>query len=114
MVVLKMRLNNSEEALKNNAWKRDVDMKDWKVIGHRLRRSIRESASRTPHPPGPDSELIDWLKLLMADDIPDEILKSRDPNNAIPPLYGALLKNEQDVHMLQRLAFMARRERPSS
>ena len=60
------------------------------------------------------SELIDWLKLLMADDIPDEILKSRDPNNAIPPLYGALLKNEQDVHMLQRLAFMARRERPSS
>ena len=60
------------------------------------------------------SELIDWLKLLMADDITDEILKSRDPNNAIPPLYGALLKNEQDVHMLQRLAFMARRERPSS
>ena len=60
------------------------------------------------------AELIDWLKLLMADDIPDEILKSRDPNNAIPPLYGALLKNEQDVHMLQRLAFMARRERPSS
>lgn len=60
------------------------------------------------------SELIDWLKLLMADDIPDEILKSRDPNNAIPPLYGALLKNEQDVHMLQRLAFMVRRERPSS
>ena len=57
------------------------------------------------------SELIDWLKLLMADDIPEEILKSRDPSNAIPPLYGALLKNEQDVHMLQRLAFMARREK---
>ena len=56
------------------------------------------------------SELIDWLKLLMADDIPEEILKSRDPSQAIPPLYGALLKNEQDVHMLQRLAFMARRE----
>ncbi len=48
------------------------------------------------------SELIDWLKLLMADDIPEEILKSRDSSNAIPPLYGALLKNEQDVHMLQR------------
>jgi len=56
------------------------------------------------------SELIDWLKLLMADDIPDEILKNRDQSKAIPPLYGALLKNEQDVHMLERLAFMHRRE----
>ena len=56
------------------------------------------------------SELIDWLKLLMADDIPDEILKERDPTKAIPPLYGALLKNEQDVHLLERLAFMHRRE----
>jgi len=57
------------------------------------------------------SELIDWIKLLMSDDIPDEILKDRDPTKAIPPLYGALLKNEQDVHLLERLAFMARRER---
>jgi MoxR-like ATPase len=56
------------------------------------------------------SELIDWLKLLMADDIPDAILKNRDPSKAIPPLYGALLKNEQDVHLLERLAFMHRRE----
>ncbi|NCF19066.1 MAG: AAA family ATPase [Haliea sp.] len=56
------------------------------------------------------SELIDWLKLLMADDIPDEILKERDHTKAIPPLYGALLKNEQDVHLLERLAFMHRRE----
>ncbi len=56
------------------------------------------------------SELIDWLKLLMADDIPDEILKNRDPSKAIPPLYGALIKNEQDVHLLERLAFMHRRE----
>ncbi|MFT6275385.1 MAG: MoxR-like ATPase [Halioglobus sp.] len=56
------------------------------------------------------SELIDWLKLLMADDIPDEILKDRDPTKAIPPLYGALIKNEQDVHLLERLAFMHRRE----
>lgn len=56
------------------------------------------------------SELIDWLKLLMADSIPDEILKNRDPSKAIPPLYGALLKNEQDVHLLERLAFMHRRE----
>ncbi|MEJ2445550.1 MAG: MoxR family ATPase [Exilibacterium sp.] len=56
------------------------------------------------------SELIDWLKLLLADDIPDEVLKNRDTSKAIPPLYGALLKNEQDVHMLERLAFMVRRE----
>ncbi len=56
------------------------------------------------------SELIDWLKLLLADDIPDEVLKNRDTSKAIPPLYGALLKNEQDVHMLERLAFMMRRE----
>ena len=56
------------------------------------------------------SELIDWLKLLMADDIPDEVLKNRDQSKAIPPLYGALLKNEQDVQLLERLAFMHRRE----
>ncbi|MEH6542830.1 MAG: MoxR family ATPase [Porticoccaceae bacterium] len=56
------------------------------------------------------SELVDWLKLLLSDDIPDEILKQRDATKAIPPLYGALLKNEQDVHLLERLAFMTRRE----
>ncbi len=56
------------------------------------------------------SELIDWLKLMMADDIPDEELKNRDHSKAIPPLYGALLKNEQDVQLLERLAFMHRRE----
>lgn len=56
------------------------------------------------------SELVDWLKLLLSDDIPDEILTNRDPSKAIPPLYGALLKNEQDVHLLERLAFMVRRE----
>jgi len=57
------------------------------------------------------SELIDWLKLLLADDIPEEILRNRDTTKAIPPLYGALVKNEQDVHLLERLAFMNRRER---
>ena len=56
------------------------------------------------------SELVDWLKLLMADDLPDEILKNRDSSKAIPPLYGALVKNEQDVQLLERLAFMTRRE----
>ncbi len=57
------------------------------------------------------SELIDWLKLLLADRIPPEALRDSNSDNAIPPLYGALLKNEQDVHMLERLAFMNRRNR---
>ncbi len=56
------------------------------------------------------SELIDWLKLLMADEIPEDVLQNPDSKNAIPPLYGALLKNEQDVHLLERLAFMNRRD----
>jgi MoxR-like ATPase len=56
------------------------------------------------------SELIDWLKLLLADDIPEDALRNRDARKAIPPLYGALLKNEADVHLLERLAFMNRRE----
>lgn len=57
------------------------------------------------------SELIDWLKLLLADDIPEEVLKNQDFKNAIPPLYGALLKNEQDVHLLEKIAFMHRAKR---
>ena len=57
------------------------------------------------------SELLDWLKLLLADDISPETLRERDPNKLIPPLHGALLKNEQDVHLFERLAFLARRER---
>ena len=56
------------------------------------------------------SELLDWIKLLMIEDIPAEALKSGDKKDLIPPLYGALLKNEQDVHMLERLAFLNRRE----
>ena len=60
------------------------------------------------------SELIDWLKLLLSDDIPDEILKNADSSKAIPPLYGALLKNEQDVQLLERLAFMTRRSSSNS
>ncbi|MCL6268634.1 MoxR family ATPase [Sansalvadorimonas sp. 2012CJ34-2] len=55
------------------------------------------------------SELVDWLKLLMADDVPEEVLLERDPTRAIPPLAGALVKNEQDVQLLEKLAFMARR-----
>ena len=56
------------------------------------------------------SELLDWLKLLLVEDIGPEILRERDPKKLIPPLHGALLKNEQDVHLFERLAFMARRE----
>lgn len=56
------------------------------------------------------SELIDWLKLLIADDISDDVLHTQGKKNAVPPLYGALLKNEQDVQLLQRLAFMHQRE----
>jgi MoxR-like ATPase len=57
------------------------------------------------------SELLDWLKLLMVEDIPADALRSKDPSKLIPPLHGALLKNEQDVHLFERLAFMARREK---
>ncbi len=56
------------------------------------------------------SELLDWLKLLMNEDIGPETLKERDPKKLIPPLHGALLKNEQDVHLFERLAFMSKRQ----
>ena len=56
------------------------------------------------------SELIDWLKLLLAEDMPLEVLQNRDVGKAIPPLHGALLKNEQDVMLFEKLAFMARRQ----
>ncbi|MBE8191251.1 MAG: MoxR family ATPase [Alphaproteobacteria bacterium] len=57
------------------------------------------------------SELLDWLKLLLNEDIDPEALREKDPNKIIPPLHGALIKNEQDVHLFERLAFLARRER---
>jgi len=56
------------------------------------------------------SELLDWLKLLLNEDMPLEVLQDANPNAAIPPLHGALLKNEQDIMMFERLAFMARRQ----
>jgi MoxR-like ATPase len=55
------------------------------------------------------SELLDWIKLLLAEDIPPEVLRSGDARKAIPPLYGALLKNEQDVHLFEQLVFLDRR-----
>jgi MoxR-like ATPase len=55
------------------------------------------------------SELLDWLKLLLAEEMPLDVLQSRDPHKAIPPLHGALLKNEQDIMLFERLAFMSRR-----
>nr|WP_217344496.1 MoxR family ATPase [Noviherbaspirillum sp. L7-7A]MBV0878649.1 MoxR family ATPase [Noviherbaspirillum sp. L7-7A] len=57
------------------------------------------------------SELLDWLKLLLAEDIPPEALRTKDPKSAVPPLHGALLKNEQDVHLFERLVFMSRNNR---
>ncbi len=57
------------------------------------------------------SELLDWLKLLLAEDIPPEALRSQDRKVTVPPLAGALLKNEQDVHLFERLVFMARQNR---
>jgi MoxR-like ATPase len=57
------------------------------------------------------SELLDWLKLLLAEDIPAEALRAKDRKHIIPPLHGALLKNEQDVHLFERLIFMARQNR---
>jgi MoxR-like ATPase len=57
------------------------------------------------------SELLDWLKLLMNEDVDETTLRERDPNKLIPPLHGALLKNEQDVQLFEKLAFLARRER---
>ncbi|GAA0652454.1 AAA family ATPase [Brevundimonas lenta] len=62
------------------------------------------------------SELLDWLKLLLVDDVDPETLREKSPNKLIPPLHGALLKNEQDVHLFERLAFLGRREgaRPGS
>ena len=58
------------------------------------------------------SELLDWIKLLLAEDIPLEALRSEDNRSAIPPLYGALLKNEQDVHLFEQLVFLDRRVNP--
>jgi MoxR-like ATPase len=55
------------------------------------------------------SELLDWIKLLLAEDIPSEVLRGGDKRNAIPPLHGALLKNEQDVHLFEQLVFLDRR-----
>jgi len=56
------------------------------------------------------SELLDWLKLLLAEDVDPAVLRERDPRKLIPPMHGALLKNEQDVQLFERLAFMARRD----
>ena len=58
-------------------------------------------------------ELVDWLKLLMADELAQEALYHRDPAKALPPMAGALVKNEQDTHLLERLAFMMRRQKNS-
>tara|TARA_B100000700_G_C14896412_1_gene785223 strand:- start:127 stop:990 length:864 start_codon:yes stop_codon:yes gene_type:complete len=73
---------------------------------------IRETPGLKKRPS--TSELLDWLKLLMVEDLPADALRNQDPKKLIPPLYGALLKNEQDVQLFERLAFMAKREQGSS
>ena len=83
-------------------------------IKQRLVRRRSSCSTRSATCPGlkkkpSTSELLDWLKLLMVEDIGPETLRERDPKKLIPPLHGALLKNEQDVHLFERLAFMARR-----
>ena len=86
------------------------DMKD------RLVRNALASFEEVREVPGlkkkpATSELLDWLKLLMNEDIDPETLREQDSGKLIPPLHGALIKNEQDVHLFERLAFLARRER---
>jgi MoxR-like ATPase len=71
--------------------------------------SVRETPGLKKKPT--TSELLDWLKLLLSEDVSPETLRERDPKKLIPPLHGALLKNEQDVHLFERLAFLNRRER---
>ena len=56
------------------------------------------------------SELLDWIKILVAEDVPAETLRDQDTRRALPKLYGALLKNEQDMHLFERLVFMSRRQ----
>jgi hypothetical protein len=77
---------------------REIAVSEWFKV--HLLRSTKPSAS----------ELLDWLKLLMVKDVAPGTLRERDPKKLIPPLHGALIKNEQDVHLFERLAFMARRE----
>ncbi|MGV3655822.1 MAG: AAA family ATPase [Noviherbaspirillum sp.] len=70
---------------------------------------VREIAGLKKKPS--TSELLDWLKLLLAEDIPPEALRSKDAKTTVPPLHGALLKNEQDIHLFERLVFMSRANR---
>ena len=80
------------------------------LVGDALKQfyAIRETPGLKKKPS--TSELLDWLKLLMVEDVDLSVLREKDPRKAIPPLHGALLKNEQDVHLFERLAFLARRE----
>ena len=71
-------------------------------------RPLRSAYRRKKKPS--TSELLDWIKLLVAEDIPPEALRTDDPKKSIPPLYGALLKNEQDVHLFEQLVFLHRRQ----
>jgi len=85
-------------------------------LKHELLKEALEAFYRLREVPGlkkkpSTSELLDWLKLLLAEDIPLEVLRSKDRKTIIPPLHGALLKNEQDVHLFERLVFLSRQGR---
>jgi MoxR-like ATPase len=94
----------------------DVHFPDWKhdLLGEALTIffEIRQAPGLKKKPS--TSELLDWIKLLLVEDISPEVLRTRDPAKLIPPLHGALLKNEEDVHLFERLAFLHRRERAGS
>ncbi|MEP0357124.1 MoxR family ATPase [Paraglaciecola sp.] len=91
--IVDVHFPNNKKELLNQALQSFFDLRD--VPGLRKKPST--------------SELIDWLKLLVAEDIPIEALQNKDGKQSIPPLYGALLKNEQDIHLFEKLVFMARR-----
>ncbi len=80
---------------------RQVEIGRYKGVGLRELPGLKKKPST--------SELLDWLKLLLAEDIAPDVLRESSVKKSLPPLYGALLKNEQDVHLFERLAFMARR-----
>src|SRR3546814_12619835 len=91
-------------------WSSDVCSSDLLLVGKALDifYEVRDVPGLKKKPS--TSELLDWLKLLLHEDMPLDVLQDRDPTKAIPPLHGALLKNEADVMLFERLAFMSRRQ----
>jgi hypothetical protein len=89
----------------------DAASRPQELLGAARHSLLRRAQSARPEEEPSTSELLDWLKLLLAEDIPAEALQSRDDKVAVPPLVGALLKNEQDVSLFEKLVFMNQRNR---